>query len=316
MRKGITSLSKICLFMFICFVFSGSNPIHSQEIDSFYLNLLQRGENSFLAGNYGDAIHQLKTSLFGLYPDKKLRAKALMYLSLCHYYIKETAQSKEYMSQAVGLLEEDGLGGLSLTERIRGEVSGLVAHFDLNGLMPEEPVPPIAEKTEPDTHSQDNPNEESESVNSTEELEKLIERNPGNSGRYYRLYDLYMDMGNRSKARKTLQKLVKAHPNEVYGMFLLGWMSFREKKYKDAESHFRQALKPRPNITINYELLEELKTYHIISVYQMGDRKRALDMMSVAVHMYTETKIRALSLSETEKDLLRKIIREYMKRSI
>lgn len=119
---------------------------------------------------------------------------------------------------------------------------------------------------------------------------------------------------NTKKARKTLQKLLKTHPDEINGYYLLGLMRFRDGKFKDAEKQFREALKPRPYLTLSNELEEELKTYHILSAYNMGDKKRALDMMSVAVHMYTEAKIRALPITGIDKVTLREIIREYMKR--
>jgi hypothetical protein len=65
---------------------------------------------------------------------------------------------------------------------------------------------------------------------------------------------------------------------------------------------------------LSNELTEELKTYHILSVYLIGDKQRALDMMAVSVHLYTEAKIRSLPVSGPDKAVLREIIREYMKR--
>jgi hypothetical protein len=91
-------------------------------------------------------------------------------------------------------------------------------------------------------------------------------------------------------------------------------MRFKDRKYKEAEKYFEEALITRRNIVLSQELIEEVKAYQIISTYLRGNKDRALDMMSVAVHMYTEAKIRALPISGKDKVNLRKIIRKYMKR--
>jgi len=302
----------ISLFSGVCLLLCVPNVLPSpQEIDPFYLGLLQKGESSYLSGKYDNAIRQLKTSLFGLHPDKTLQAKALIYLSLSSYYMKETSQSREYLEQALDLLGGESFSGVDINERIRGELSGLAAHFKLGEYTPEEPQTKIV--TKPVPGPSENSPEPGDPNHSIKDLEDIIADNPGNIGSYYDLYELYMQKERRSKARKTLEKLVKAHPDEIQGYYLLGLMRFRDKKYKDAENHFREALRPWPNITLSNELVEELKTYHILSVYYLGDKKRALDMMSVSVHLYTEAKIRQLPISGPDKATLREIIREYMK---
>jgi tetratricopeptide (TPR) repeat protein len=314
MRKGFVCFSSFCLFICILLVFFGGFSVQAQEVDPFYVNLLQKAEDSFHAGKYDKAISQLKTCLFGLSTNKELGTKALIYLSLSCYYITETSQSRDYLEQALNLMGQDNLANVDVDERIRGELSGLAAHFKLGEYTPEEAGTVIVDKPNPDTNTSEISGEEGGSNSSAEELESLIEQDPENVGRYYHLYELYLDEGNRNKARRTLQNLIESHPDEIYGLFLLGRMRFRDKKYREAANHFQEALRPRPNITISNELAEELKTYQILSVYSMGDKQRALDIMSVSVHLYTETKIRALPISGTEKATLREIIREYMRR--
>ena len=305
MRKG-------CVLVFSVVFLAGACLLDAQEIDRFYLNLLEKGESSYLAGNHDDALRQLETSLFGLFPDKKLRAKALIYMSLCSYYIKETARSRDYLSQAFALMEGEGFADVDIVERVRGEISGLAAHFKLGEYTPQESETRIVSKRAPDTL--ENSSEEERPNSSIQDLEKRIAADPGNVGQYYHLYELYMDDGSTTRARRTLEKLVEANPDEIQGFYLLGLMRFRDRRYKEAERHFREALRPRPDLILANELTEELKTYHILSTYLSGDRQKALDMMAVSVHMYTETRIRSLPLSESDKTTLRDIIREYMKR--
>jgi tetratricopeptide (TPR) repeat protein len=304
MRKGIVYLAVI-------FILIGTSLLHAQYVDPFYQNLLLRGESSYLSGNYKDAVRQLKTSLFGIGANKILRAKALVYLSLCHYYLKETAESREALSEAIGLMGEEGFAGLKLMERVQGEVSGLASHFRLGQFLTDESKVKIVDKPEPNLP---NPLEPGGSNHSVKELEDSIETNPSNIGAYYDLYELYIQDGNRRKARKILEKLVEGHQDEIQGYYLLGRLRFRDKKYKDAEEYFRQALRPRTDIQLSNELKDELKTYHILSVYLMGDKDKALDMMAATVHLYTEENIRSMPLSGQDKATLRLIIHEYMKR--
>lgn len=289
MRKGFAFLSNICLLVGLCLMFFGGNPIQAQKIDPFYVGLLQKGEHSYLSGNYSKAISQLKTSLFGLYSDKTLQAKALIYLSLANYYMKETTQSRDSLTQALDLMGADGFATIELDDRARQEITGLLARFKLGEFTP-------------NTNSSDNP-----SASEDNDPDGAI-------ANYYDLHKLYIQKGNRREARKTLEKLVEAHPDEVYGYYLLGLMRYQDRKFKDAEQHFREALRPRPNLMLSTDLDEEIRAYHVLSVYQRGDKKRALDIMAVSVHIFTEAKIRQLPLSGTDKAVLREVLREYMKR--
>jgi tetratricopeptide (TPR) repeat protein len=314
MRKGAVQVSIFALFLCSTLLPFASTTVQEQYVDPFYYNLLQKGESSYLSGNYAQAVRQLKTSLFGLHPDKNLRAKAFIYLSLCHYYLKDIDESETHLIQAINLIGHDGIASLGLTERVMGEISGLAAHFEVGEFTPPEPKPVIVSKPQAETSLPDDPSGESDPDNSIEDLERLIEQDPSDIGRFYHLYELYIGEEDRNNARRTLEKLIKAHPDEIYGLFLLGRMRYRDKKYKDAEEYFRRALQPRPSVTITDDLATELKTYHILSMYHSGDKQKALDMMSVSVHLYTEARIRALPLSSSEKAALREIIREYMKR--
>lgn len=152
---------KICLLVGVSLAIAWSAPIQAQEIDHFYLDLLEKGESSFQSGKFDKAISQLKTSLFGLHADKTLKAKALIYLSLSSYYIKESSQSRDYLQQALNLMGDEGFSGIDLDERFRGEISGLVVHFRLGESSPEKTETKIVGKPEPNTSESENPGNES-----------------------------------------------------------------------------------------------------------------------------------------------------------
>ncbi len=314
MRKGVVLLLLICLQVGVCLLLFGGNFIEAQYIDPFYIKLLQKGEDSFLSGKFDQAIDQLKTSLFGLHSDKKLQAKALIYLSLSSYYIRESTQSLDYLERALTLMGDEDFSSIGFNERVQGELGGIIAHFKLGQYSPGEAETVIVGKPEPDSTMSEEGGNDNSSNTSPGLLEVMISKDPENIDQYYHLYEMYMEEKSTKKARKTLEKLVETHPDEIYGYYLLGRLHYRDGKYKDAEKQFGEALKPRPYQSLSSELEEELKTYQILSVYNMGDKKKALDMMSVAVHMYTEAKIRALPIDGTDKVTLREIIREYMKR--
>jgi tetratricopeptide (TPR) repeat protein len=295
-------------------VLLGGDFLETQEVDKFYIDLLQKGEESFLEGKFDQAISQLKTSLFGLHADNNLKAKALIYLSLSNYYIRESGQSRDYLEQALNLVGTEGIPNIGINERTRGELSGIIAHFKLGQYSPGEQETIVVGKPLPYSRVSDDSGNEGGANTSPGLLEVLIERDPDNISQYYHLYELYLEERNARKARKTLEKLVKTHPDEIYAYYLLGRMHYYNEKYKEADKQFAEALKPRPYMSLSSELEEELKTFQILSVYNMGDKSRALDMMSVAVHMYTEAKIRALPITGADKVTLREIIREYMKR--
>jgi tetratricopeptide (TPR) repeat protein len=263
---------------------------------------------------WGPETNSSVDAMFGLHPDKTLHAKALIYLSLSHYYLKEIQESEQYLSQALDLMAGQGFAAIDLDERARGEVTGLLARFELAQFAPPPPETKVVSK--PDPNSSDPPvnPEEDDLDGNISALEDRLDTNPSNIQNYYDLHELYLQKGERREARRTLQRLVEAHPDEVYGYYLLGRMRYRDGRFKDAEEYFREALKPRPDIELDNDLMEELRAYQIIAVYQRGDKNRALDIMSVSVHIFTEAKIRQLPLSGSDKAVLREVIREYMKR--
>lgn len=66
----------------------------------------KKGEKSFLAGNYKVAVKELQIAAFGLLGEKKLRAKAYVYLSLSYYYLKDIDESEKYLKEAAELISE------------------------------------------------------------------------------------------------------------------------------------------------------------------------------------------------------------------
>ena len=47
-------------------IFLGNSDLKCQETDAFYKNLFEKGEKSFLAKNYKEAVKELEIAVFGL----------------------------------------------------------------------------------------------------------------------------------------------------------------------------------------------------------------------------------------------------------
>lgn len=131
-RKFFKFIS-ICIISLTWFAISYSASLFSQDVDPFYLKRLREGEKSFLAQNYKEASKELEIAAFGLQREKKLKAKALIYLSMCHYYLKDMERSEKYMRQAVDLIGKDKITSVEkeIHESTREDFRKLLNQFKL-----------------------------------------------------------------------------------------------------------------------------------------------------------------------------------------
>jgi TonB family protein len=103
----------------------------SQQIDPFYLQLLEKAQKSFLAKNYAEAARDFEISSFGLTADKNLRAKAYIYLGLCHHYLKDTQSSEKYLKDAADLVGEKEFENLKIAEFAWPDLEKLLISFKI-----------------------------------------------------------------------------------------------------------------------------------------------------------------------------------------
>jgi tetratricopeptide (TPR) repeat protein len=297
--------------IFLIFLLCSSTPLLSQDIDPFYTGLLEKGLRSFLSGDYANAFKLIKISIFGISADKKLLTKAYIYLGFSQYYLKNYKESEIQFRNALELVGSEGFDEIDIDDKSRDELSGVLARFQLGEFSPPEPEIKVVSKPRerPLENSSDNNIEDM-----IKDLKESIAATPDNTLLYYDLYELYKKEGNKREGRRILEQLVERNPEEIYAFYLLGLLRFQDRRYKDSEKHFEEALRTRRTLVLSQELIEEAKAYQIISTYLRGDKERALDMMATSVHLFTEVKIRQLPLEATDKATLREIIREYVKR--
>ena len=75
------------LLILLSILFFCDTILQGFQVDSFYLNLLEKGEKSFKEGRFQDAAAELKIAIFGLQKDKSLEGKACIYLGISCYYL-------------------------------------------------------------------------------------------------------------------------------------------------------------------------------------------------------------------------------------
>lgn len=132
----------------------------SQQIDPFYLRLLEKAQKSFLSRNYGEAARDFEIAAFGLNQDLTLQAKAYVYLSLSHYYLKDVKKSESFLRQGAELLGDRSLAVLQIPDSALPDLEKLLIFFDIQLALPTHSVnsPPLQEQ-EKQTKASESPPE-------------------------------------------------------------------------------------------------------------------------------------------------------------
>jgi tetratricopeptide (TPR) repeat protein len=287
--------------------------VYGQEIDPFYLNLLEKGEKSLLEGNYSKAIEELEIAVFGLSKEKRLEAKAYVYISLSYYYLNNLEQSKVYLKEAQKLVEANELQDLDLHESVWTDLESLVNSFRAETAQ-ERQLENIREKYEAEDLSLGVAGEEKASsslerdLRITRKLEKDIEDDPRNTSLYYDLYLLYKNSNNILYAKRTLEDLIKNNPSEIQGHYLLGKLEFKEKDYEEAEKIFEKILSLFERTQADENIISEIKAYLILASYLRGKENKAQELVSSWMSDFTEEKISSFSIDIEDKEKLQRIV--------
>lgn len=266
----------------------------AQEANPFYLNLLKKGEKSYLAGDYVGAISELEIAAFGLLREKRPLAKAYVYMSLSYHHLKNREQSEKYLKDAKNLIGEEQLRNLEIHESAWTEFESL-----LNSLRPE--VDREKLEIEEDVIEQE----------LISRLENDIRENPRNVSLYYQLYDAYRVLNNRVFARRTLENLVKNNPSEISGYYLLAKLDYGEGDYREAEKIFEKVLDLSKRVQIEESLSVQVRAYLILSSYLRGKKNKAKERAFAWISDFTEEKIHALPIDIEDKQKLERIINIY-----
>jgi TonB family protein len=164
-----TSLFRIALFILGLALIWIMTPVLSsafivdplQQIDPFYTTLLEKAQKSFLAKNYESASGDFEVAAFGLAGNKTLRARALVYLSLCRYYLKDLTASEKYLRDAADLMGNAGFAELQIHESARPELEKLLAFYSIQIETGENPAAALAKSAAQNSNSAAKPEDKS-----------------------------------------------------------------------------------------------------------------------------------------------------------
>jgi len=272
----------------------------AQEVDPFYLNLLAKGEKSFLNGDHKEAVKNLEIAYFGIRAKGEIKAKACVYLGISYYYLKNSAEGTKYLQEAKEILGEEGISTLDIDQSTKLEFIRLAKASELGrtvraeGLQTLPRVP--AERASQNIY------------NSKEDIERLIKADPRNASSYYSLYSFHRFKSDFKEAKKAIEKLVKNIPQDIYGYYMLGIILYQERKFKDAASRFSTFLQRAPAFDISKEAEIEIRAYLILSRYYHGDRQEADKLLEESREVLRIEAIPSLSLSDKDKIVLRGLL--------
>lgn len=293
-----------------------------QDIDPFYLKLLEGGEKAYLDKNYDEAVQQLEIAAFGLYKNKELRAKAFVYMSLSYYQLKNAANGEEYLKNALALIGKDGLAGLQIPDSAKLDLEKIVRTFKLEiSLLQSAPEKkpeqePAKKQNAPvagTARLSETPGKTSLKVESAEEFEKLIRENPHQANLYFRLSAFYVNAGNLKAAEKTLESLIVNNPAEVGGYLELAKLNYQERSLKNAEKNLEKFLAYAPNVSYQENAQAEAKSLLILSAYLRGDSHKLQKLLQQFQEISQDEKIDGLPLNPQDKERLRMIWKTYGK---
>ncbi len=282
--------------------YTSSSVSAQEQIDPFYTNLLHKGVQSFVAGNYKDAVKELELANFGLYGRDNLMAKACIYLGLSYYYLKDNVKSEKYLRDAENLLGDKGFQSIDMDDSARAVLQKLLLTFKMAEPPPPPPIAPMLKK---------NTKKPAANLNLIRELERKIKAKPKDVPLYYDLYALHMENNKQKDALKTLRNLLKKNPDEFIGYHLSGKIQYHLRKCKDAEKSFTKLFELSRKSPIAERILIESRAYLILCAHIRRDKKRESKIAVASLELFTKDAIDSLNLAERDKVLLHTIIENY-----
>ncbi|MFO7867582.1 MAG: tetratricopeptide repeat protein [Candidatus Aminicenantes bacterium] len=287
----------------------GEDPLagysaQARQLDPFYIRMLEKGKESFLAGRHQDAATELEVGIFGLQSRPRLQGEGHIYLALAYAYMEDLSQARNHLTQAAGLLKREELWRFELPSPHKQKLEDLLAEsgFRRPELRDEAGSPVIDPEAtlDPDAGVPVRPDRE-ETIQS---LEQRLESHPEETETYLRLYSLYFQAGETGEAEKVIKKLIRHHPDSARGYYLLGRLHYRNREYKKAEQHFARVFLLSSGTSVTQEILLMSRAYQLISVYLRGDRERAVQMAAGSLEVLTDEQVQELALTAVEKKQL------------
>ena len=309
-----------------CLSLLGARPRPVQEqpgpaIEPFYLRLLKSGENSYLAGNFREAIKDLKIAVFGLYPDRTLLARGQAYLGLGLAKIGEKEAGRESIEKALGNVGgPEKFESLGLQGTAQNDLVALLRQWKMS-TSPASGAPPAAPKVQEPVRKTDVVPEAKLSTGKTAadyaaaaapnrmgELEEAVRLNPRDAAAYFELADLQLKSGKSAAAKTTLTNLLKESPAEIEAHLALGRILYGEKSYKEADARLEKFLDLARATGLGGGKAAEARALRLLSAYHRDDSRKLRNLLPGYRDSFGAETIDSLPLFPEDKVILRTIL--------
>lgn len=286
-RKSIFILITIVL----AFIFNGGVYTIGQtteQIDPFYTKLLESGKSLYDTGKYSEAIKSFEIAAFGLaeYPSRLL--ESYIYLTVCHYEIKEAEKSKHYQDEIKNLALKKYNRSIRLPKSLMDKYNEIDPDFlQLEQVTKPSPSTSTMTKTHPPTTSSQSKTHalktEAEKLkesnnnnqNTDNHLSSIEPRENGEAGPSQNYLDLARAEENTKKKLKYYKQALKNDPADIDAALEMCGVYMEEDKHKEAAKVLEPLLTMYPE---NMQIYEKLgKIYFNAKAYD-----KAIDIINQA----------------------------------
>lgn len=287
--------------------------------DPFYLKLLSDGERQYQAGDYGEAVKTFQVACFGLSQDAPLLGKALAYMSLSYFNLKDDVRAKDSLVRLVALVGLSGLSSLAMNEEERLHLVDLASFYKLDQPVSATSAAPsrtdllgtAAAKpgTKPGAKPAPKPEVPPDKVKAAE---ARVKASPKDAQAYLDLYEIRREQKDAKGALRVLEDLESRVPTDPTAPYMLGKMSFAAKDLKAAASQLERALTLRKDAPAADASVAEIEAYLILVYNGLGKKQELERTCRDFLGRYSvPDAIRATDLSEKDKSLVESILGQF-----
>ena len=269
--------SLMIITIVLVFIFSSSISLAAQkaeQIDPFYLKLLQDGKSLYVTGKYAEAIKNFEIAAFGLveYPSRLL--ESYIYLAVCHNEIKDTEKSKHYQDEIKNLTLKEYNQDIRLPKSLMDKYNEIDPDFlQLEQVTKSSPsTPAITKKRSPASSSQpkthtlktetEKPRESNKNNKNTKNsMSSIQQREKRKAGPSQNYLDLARREKNTKKKLNYYKQALKNDLSDLDASLEMCGVYMEENKHKEAARILEPLLVRYPDNVQIYEKLGKIYFY-------------------------------------------------------
>lgn len=214
----------------------------SEQVDPFYEKLFLDGKYFYNNANYLEAIEHLEIAYFGFLDNESKLLECYIYLTACHYELKEIEKSQYYYNKIKTLKLENYLKDVNLSPDL------LIKYYEITSYLS---IIESKAKSSSSGHSLTQSEMESEIKN----LKKDIKKGKNATEPYFTLSEIYLKQNKKKDAKEILEDLLEVDNKNGRAYLEIGKIFVLEKKYQEAIKQFQKALQYlKDNVELHYQI--------------------------------------------------------------